>query len=215
MHRSGILIVTAAATVLNGIAQADVVIGYGVAELSAFGTALPTAQSSVSVNWPGPIGPLGVRVPPVGTQNVTRVDLSDFTNDGFSLTAAGAGRWSALVGFRFSVDAPTLAVLSGQVFGDSGLNLLSGVALEDGDAGITLFAFDTPGSNFDSGSLTLQPGVQYSLVYQSNYGLGGGTGQGSLLNLALTVVPEPQAVATACLAGVLLSRRRTQRPELV
>lgn len=215
MHLKHALVPAAISTALAADVHAGVIVSYGVAELAAFGTAAPPVQSSVSVNWPGPIGPLTVRVPPVGTQNVTRVDLSDFTDAGLSLTASGSGKWSALVGFRFTVDTPSIAMITGQIFGNPGLNLLGGVSLEDLDSGTTLFSIDASGANFDSGSLTLQAGVEYSLVYHSNYGLGGGTGQGSLLGLTVTAIPEPQAVATACLAGILFSRRRHERPAYV
>ena len=207
MSQGGIRIGAATAALVAGPVTAAVTITYGVAEFTAYGTPSPPVQSTVSVNWPGPIGPLTVRVPPVGSVNVTRVDLSDFTDAGVSLSASGTGRWSALLGFRFTVDAPTDLALTGALFGDSGLGLFAGVTLEDADSGTTIFSADTSGSNFDSGAL-LVPGVEYSLTYQSNYGLGGGTGQGSLLNLALTAVPEPQAIATTCLAGVLMVRRR-------
>jgi hypothetical protein len=35
------------------------------------------------------------------------------------------------------------------------------------------------------------------------------------MDLVITVVPEPQAVATACVAGLLTTRRRRWRPEVV
>lgn len=112
------------------------------------------------------------------------------------------------MGFRFSVDALTTATLTGRLFGNSDLGLLSIASLEDMDSGTTLFLADAVGVNFASGTITLQPGTEYGLTYQSNYGVGGGTGQGSLMNLVLTVVPEPRAIALACTAGVVLSRRR-------
>ncbi len=206
MNQGGIVLAVTAAVLAAGSASAGVQVLYGMAELAAFGT--PPAQSSVSLNWPGSLGPVTVRVPPAGTSNVTRVDLTDFTDDGVSLTASGAGRWSTLVGFRFSVDAPTTATLTGRLFGDSGSGLLSIVLLEDMDSGVTLFLADAAGATFASGTITLQPGTEYGLTYQSNYGVSGGTGQGSLMNLVLTIVPEPQAIALACTAGVVLSRRR-------
>lgn len=208
MSQGGIRIGAAAAALVAGPVTAAVTITYGVAELTVYGNPSPPVQSSVSLNWPGPIGPLTVRVPPVGSLNVTRVDLADFTDGGVSLSASGSGRWSALVGFRFRVDAPTDVSMTGTLLGDTGLGLFTGVTLEDADAGLTLFSADTAGSTFTVTDLRLQPGVEYSLTYQSNYGLGGGTGQGSLMNMVLTAVPEPQAAAATCLAGVLMVRRR-------
>ena len=208
MSQGGISIGAAAAALVAGPVTAAVTITYGVAELTAYGNPSPPVQSSVSVNWPGPIGPVTVRVPPAGSMNVTRVDLADFTDDGLSLSASGTGRWSALVGFRFTVDVATNLSMSGALFGDPGLGLFTGVTLEDADSGTTLFSAGTAGSSFAPGTLMLQPGVEYSLTYQSNYGLGGGTGQGTLMNVVLAAVPEPQAVAATCLAGMLMVRRR-------
>jgi hypothetical protein len=215
MRQGGIVIGAAASFLAAGLVQAGVLIHYGAAELTVFGTPSPPVQSSINVNWPGPLGPLTVSMPPVGSVNVTRLSLSDFTESGVRLTASGAARWSALVGFRFEVDQLSEAVLSGRLFGDMGLGLATTVAIEDVDAGVTLFASDAGGTTFGSGTITLQPGTEYSVVYLSNYGLSGGTGQGTLMDLVITVVPEPQAVATACVAGLLTTRRRRWRPEVV
>jgi len=193
---------------------AGVTISTGVANLSIFGPAFdlsnPSFNRSDSFNGSfGPVGPITLTRPGAGVPN-TKLSLSDFTASGFSLVESGNANlnWSAFVAFAFTPTVDLLLEVSGTLFGDSDSGLAMGIeVVEVGATTPELFTSLSAGS-FASTQLTLQAGVQYGITYQSNYGLGGGAGNGSLLNFSLAPVPAPGALALISLAGLGARRRR-------
>lgn len=196
-------------------AQAGLTIQSGLANLSVFGpdfdAGLPTFLRSDFFNTSlGPIGPVTLTRPGVGVP-YTQLSLTNFTESGFALAESGSAnmKWSAWVAFAFTPTVDTYLQISGQLFGDPDQGLMMGVDVSQMDnlGPNTMFEATAPGL-FASSRLTLSANVQYTISYQSNFGLGGGSGNGTLLDFSLAPVPAPGAMALLAAAGLTTTRRR-------
>lgn len=131
------------------------------------------------------------------------LNLSAFTSSGFTLNAVsdGGGVWSVYsCSFTFTALSNLSCSLSGAVAADAAF-----IWMYDVTAGASVFQrFGGAAEAWNSGSLNLIAGHEYTLAVNPSYA-NGGTDTGSVLAFS---IPAPGAVALLGLAGVLGARRR-------
>ncbi len=161
------------------------------------------ADNQVATTFLVPTATAGMSV----SSGDSSLTLSPFTASGFSLTATsnGSGIWSVYaLEFNFTPEEHNRAVtLSGNVSSEPAM-----IMLYDGNTQTALFTrFVGEAGTWSSGAIVLTYGHNYS-VYVNPGMASGGMETGTVLNLSISTVPAPGALALAGLAGLTRRRRK-------